>query len=512
MYCGDETGAFIGDIGSHTCRFGYGGEDNPKYVVSSYVGYNEDQKKRIPTSCYRMKSSELKSIYRKADTNIAENKHQVDPTAYLQQGDIVEDWDAYEHAWRSSFDVLRVRDPAKHTTGGDTPSSTTTAPSGVTSSTIQPSYNSAEGKCVHPILVVDPGCTHVVGSNGGEGSQYDKAVKREQTAKLTEMLMESMNAVSMFVAPSPMLAAFSHGRQTCLVVDIGAGGTRVTPVVDGLLLRYAQRRSGRGGDWLGAVQQRVLQDDNITVQPRYQMQQKQPLSVKPSSVFHRWALQDVMYEMRTSSHISLANWRMDPTTPFVHPKDTGKAKEEEDEKKNTADAMAVDPNPEHTYELPDGTAVDMTTRNGKDLLRLPELFFTDDVPFVESESLSQESDHSVLSEHQTLSNLPLHKLIHSSLTAVGDCDARKELCGNIILSGASSLFPNMEQRLSLELTTIVPSTYKCRVIASRNSVERSCAAWIGGSVLTSLGSFQQLWLSRTEYEEYGANLATQRFP
>ena len=37
MYCGDETGAFVGDIGSHTARFGYGGEDCPKVVVPSAV-------------------------------------------------------------------------------------------------------------------------------------------------------------------------------------------------------------------------------------------------------------------------------------------------------------------------------------------------------------------------------------------------------------------------------------------------------------------------------------------
>jgi len=26
MYCGDETGAFVGEIGGNSCRFGYGGE------------------------------------------------------------------------------------------------------------------------------------------------------------------------------------------------------------------------------------------------------------------------------------------------------------------------------------------------------------------------------------------------------------------------------------------------------------------------------------------------------
>jgi actin-related protein len=50
---------------------------------------------------------------------------------------------------------------------------------------------------------------------------------------------------------APMLDAFLHGRQTELVVDIGASGCCVTPVVDGLLLKQAQRRNRRGGDWLG---------------------------------------------------------------------------------------------------------------------------------------------------------------------------------------------------------------------------------------------------------------------
>jgi len=91
-------------------------------------------------------------------------------------------------------------------------------------------------------------------------------------------------------------------------------------------------------------------------------------------------------------------------------------------------------------------------------------------------------------------------------------DARKELCGNILLCGSHSMFPSLDKRLSLEISELVSNNFKCRVIAPRNSMERRFASWIGGSVLTSLGSFQQLWLSKTEYEEYGATLACQRFP
>jgi hypothetical protein len=162
------------------------------------------------------------------------------------------------------------------------------------------------------------------------------------------------------------------------------------------------------------------------------------------------------------------------------------------------------------YSLPDGTMIDLTSPMGKDLCRIPELLFTDTCPFVSTNTTSSSS--SILAEHDTLSNLPLHKLIHASLLAVPDVDIRKELCNNILLVGAGSLVPNLEQRLSVDVKRVVPSMYKCRVVASRFHAERSCAAWIGASVLTSLGSFQQLWLSRTEYEEYGVHLSIQRFP
>lgn len=53
---------------------------------------------------------------------------------------------------------------------------------------------------------------------------------------------------------------------------------------------------------------------------------------------------------------------------------------------------------------------------------------------------------------------------------------------------------------------------KTKVIASMNSVERRFATWIGGSILASLGSFQQLWMSKQEYEEHGANLIQRKCP
>lgn len=45
-----------------------------------------------------------------------------------------------------------------------------------------------------------------------------------------------------------------------------------------------------------------------------------------------------------------------------------------------------------------------------------------------------------------------------------------------------------------------------------SSVERRFGSWIGGSILGSLASFQQLWMTRKEYEELGAAAIERKFP
>jgi len=634
MYCGDETGSFIGDIGSYASRFGYGGEDSPKYVVPSYTyrcrngGDEEDKdgaddtgsnsgekngggdggddarvsmKSRrrrrrgyVATSCYSYRPDrEYSTALRMAESPSASAAVSstacepiVDPNLFLQQGDSYQDWDAVETLWQSAFDAMRVGDRYKHTKGGDghggfsgdsaggPKAATTTKHSGRTkSSTIKSSSESGEGKCVHPLLVVSPGYTHRVGP-----SKYDESAHTKELVQLTELMMETFDCQSMFVAPSPMLAAFSHGRRTALVVDIGASGTKVTPVVDGLVLKQSQRRSGRGGDWLGNVQWHALLQDKSIVRPRYQAMGRASIGASAaaaspaSSLFHRWAMQDLMYEFRTSGNVQFPPWTYDTSVPFLYDDDNDEqdmnggsgsssgsnnssSEDEDDDKSGSGsggnnnneddddddDAMEVEeeetsrkaaagkgkkrgtkakPPPfaplpagggaDAMFELPDGTLIDLTSRVGKDMCRVPELFFAEQLPFLSSDTTS--NTDSILQQHASLSNLPLPQLIYSSLSAVADVDARKELAGSILLTGGSSLFPNLEQRLSYSLPLIVSSAYKCKVSASQYSIERTCAPWIGGSILSSLGSFQQLWLSRAEYEEYGATLAVQRFP
>jgi actin-related protein len=504
MYCGDETGSFIGDIGSHVSRFGYGGEDSPKYVVPSYTSGTA-----LVPSClnHRWSTQTVKQPLRSVQEPMGHPV--VDPAEYLQQGDTIEDWDALEQTWQSALEAMQVTNTLKHSTGGKPKQ--TVAASGIISTTIQgrPIY---DGKCIHPILAVSPGCTRTIGISKYAADSF----RRKQLVQLTEIMMEKLDTKAFFLAPSPMLAAFSHGRQTALIVDIGAGGTRVTPIIDGLVVEQAQRRTGRGGDWLGNVQWKALLDQKTIMRPRYQLRALGN-ATQGKGIFHRWAMQDLMYEFRSSEHVKLPSWWQDPTVPFVY---SDAAKEDGADNDGTGDKMDVDmpaqplstistTTGESTYELPDGTLIDLTSKVGKDMCRIPELFFTDKIPFLPG---FQAANQTILNEHHTICDMSLPRLIHASLSAVGDVDARKDLAGSILLTGGSSQFAILEQRLSLEIPRIVSSAYKCRVVASKYNIERSCAAWIGGSILSSLGSFQQLWLSRAEYDEYGATLAIQRFP
>ncbi|VAH05185.1 unnamed protein product [Triticum turgidum subsp. durum] len=93
-----------------------------------------------------------------------------------------------------------------------------------------------------------------------------------------------------------------------------------------------------------------------------------------------------------------------------------------------------------------------------------------------------------------------YELPDGQVITIGDVDIRKDLYGNIVLSGGSTMFPGIADRMSKEITALAPSSMKIKVVAPP---ERKYSVWIGGSILASLSTFQQMWISRAEYEESG---------
>lgn len=134
--------------------------------------------------------------------------------------------------------------------------------------------------------------------------------------------------------------------------------------------------------------------------------------------------------------------------------------------------------PRANFKLAGGVEVNY----GNEALRCPEALFNPSMAGSSSEGV--------------------HQLIHIALERC-DIDVRKELYSYIVLSGGTSMFHGLAERLEKEIIALATPQMKVNVIATP---ERKIAAWLGGSVLGALDAFPQMMISREEYREDGAQL------
>lgn len=100
------------------------------------------------------------------------------------------------------------------------------------------------------------------------------------------------------------------------------------------------------------------------------------------------------------------------------------------------------------------------------------------------------------------------QMVMDAIAAV-DVDSRPALLSNIVCVGGGTFVPGFVDRLNFELTARAPAQ-KIKIHSPGNSVERRHSSWLGGSVLASLGTFHQMWISKQEYEEHGAAIVHAR--
>jgi len=84
-----------------------------------------------------------------------------------------------------------------------------------------------------------------------------------------------------------------------------------------------------------------------------------------------------------------------------------------------------------------------------------------------------------------------------------DIDVRKDLYSNIVMSGGTTMYEGIAERLNKEVVALAPSSMKIKVVAPP---ERKYSVWIGGSILSSLSTFQSMWITKSEYEESGPQI------
>jgi len=133
---------------------------------------------------------------------------------------------------------------------------------------------------------------------------------------------------------------------------------------------------------------------------------------------------------------------------------------------------------EKSYELPDGQVITI----GSERFRCPEVLFKPSLIGLEQSGIHQTTYDSIMK---------------------CDVDIRKDLYGNTVLSGGTTMFEGIAERMQKEITALAPASMKIKIVAPP---ERKYSVWIGGSILASLSTFQSMWISKQEYDESGPSI------
>ncbi|KAF8077578.1 actin 1 [Lyophyllum atratum] len=265
---------------------------------------------------------------------------------------------------------------------------------------------------------------------------------RANREKMFEVMFETFNVPASYVAIQSVLSLYASGRGSGIILDSGDGVTHTMPVWQGYVARRSILRLDLGGRDVTHFMVKNLAERGIP--------------------FTTSSEHDIVQDIkRQCGYVAL---------------------DFEKELQTATKSSYIEKN----YELPDGRIITV----GDERFRSPEALFQPSLLGLE---------------------LPgIHELVYNSIRLC-DIDTRRDFYGNIVLSGGNTMFPGFSQRVEKELTSLAPASaytgsprYRnegldVKVIAAN---ERKHFAWIGGSILASLSTFQKMWISKKEYDEY----------
>ena len=295
--------------------------------------------------------------------------------------------------------------------------------------------------------------------------------------KHTELLFEKKGIQSLFMGKSAAWSCYANARGTGVVLDSGGGSTSVCTVAEGYILPKSIIRDKMSGRTLDNIMLDLLskRSDVKPLHPRYAYKKTvQPdgsTRIEPTSQYdlstHKsyrsYMLMELGREIRES--LSLCS----------HEK---------------FDAASNSNVPSKGFKLPDNTTINV----GSERFIVPELMFNPTM-------------------HETSqSSLPVHTMILMSIEKCGEQKLRKELFGNIIVTGGNTSYEGFTNRVEREISMRAANSMRSRVIGGSSKRNRQFTSWMGGSILGSMDSFEKMWISKKEYDEYGASVVDRKCP
>ncbi|NP_001018576.1 actin-like protein 6B [Danio rerio] len=280
-----------------------------------------------------------------------------------------------------------------------------------------------------------------------------------------------------FLCKTAVLTAFANGRATGLVLDSGATHTTAIPVHDGYVLQQGIVKSPLAGDFISMQCRELFQEMNIDTVPSYMIASKEPVREGAPAM---WTKKDKLPPVSKSWHTFMCNEVIqDFQASVLQVSDS------------PYDEQVAAQMPTVHYEMPSGYSTDF----GAERLRIPEGLFDP-------------------SNVKGLSGNTMLGVGHVVTTSIGMCDIdiRPGLYGSVIVTGGNTLLQGFTERLNRELSQKAPPSMRPKLIACNSSIERRFSSWIGGSILASLGTFQQMWISKQEYDEGGKQSVERKCP
>jgi actin len=264
--------------------------------------------------------------------------------------------------------------------------------------------------------------------------------------KMVSIMFETFNVPAMYVQIQAVLSLYASGRTTGIVLDSGDGVSHTVPVYEGYNLPDAVIRLDMAGRDLTECLMRMI-----------------PVTE---------------YYFRTTAEKEIAE-NIKEKLCYVALDYDAELKLAGSSKRGRKMSNGIDIDPIHKYyEMPDGQIISI----GEERFTCPEtLFHTDRIDVEES---------------------GIHEMIQKSIMKSNE-DIRKDLYGNILLSGGSTMFEGIGERLNKEIVGLAPSTMEVNVIAP---AYRKYSPWMGGSILASLTTFQQMSITKAEYDESGPGI------